>query len=161
MLSNAAEIQDPFEAAFFLLASCSYLQAYVDGNKRMGRLLCNPPLLEAGKPPISFVDIERDSYILGLIAFYETAKIGLLADAIAGTYEAAAPHYQAAQPVRRLPRGIELREGTRIASCIREIVSKGKSMAQASGTVQRTFANLKECEREEIAEIIVEHLGAL
>ena len=161
MLSNAAEIQDPFEASFFLLASCSYLQAYVDGNKRMGRLLCNAPLLEAGKPPISFVDIERDSYILGLIVFYETAETGLLADAIAGTYEAAAPHYQAAQSIRRLPRGIELREGKRIASCIREMVSKGKSMSQATGTIQRTFADLKESEREEISEIIVEHLGAL
>ena len=34
-------------------------------------------------------------------------------------------------------------------------------MAQAPGTVQRTFADLKECERDEIAEIIVEQLGAL
>ena len=161
MLSFAAEIQDPFEAGFFLLASCSYLQAYVDGNKRMGRLLCNAPLLEAGKPPISFVDIDRDSYLLGLIAFYETAETELLAEAIAGTYEIAAPQYQAAMSSQQLPRGIELREGKRIANCIREIVKNGKSIAHAPGEVQRIFSDLKESEREEIMDIIVEQLGAL
>lgn len=161
MLSFAAQIQDPFEASFFLLASCSYLQAYVDGNKRMGRLLCNAPLLEAGKPPVSFVEIDRDSYIFGLIAFYETAETDLLAETIAGTYEVAAPHYQAAHSSLRLQREIELREGKRIASCIREIVSNGKSIAQAAGAVQRAFADLKESDREEIVEIIVEQLGAL
>lgn len=35
----------------------SYLQAFGEGNKRMGRLLSNEPLLRTGIPPLSFIGI--------------------------------------------------------------------------------------------------------
>lgn len=35
----------------------SYLQAFGEGNKRMGRFLSNEPLLRTGIPPLSFIGI--------------------------------------------------------------------------------------------------------
>ena len=52
-----------------MLAGLSYLQAYIDGNKRMGRLMANVPLLWHGLPPISFIGINRSAYWSGLIIF--------------------------------------------------------------------------------------------
>ena len=77
---NRCRSKDPFEASFLLLAGLSYLQAFWDGNKRMGRLLSNEPLLRAGLPPLSFIGIDKTPYILGLIEFYEVGSTGLLGD---------------------------------------------------------------------------------
>jgi Fic family protein len=57
----ASEVENPFEASFLLLAGTAYLQAFSDGNKRVGRLSCNLPLLRAGLPPhvISRSDPQR------------------------------------------------------------------------------------------------------
>ncbi len=59
LLWKAEQTTNPFEAGFLLLAGLSYLQAFADGNKRMGRIFANVPLLTQGKPPLSFVGIDR------------------------------------------------------------------------------------------------------
>src|SRR3546814_17816105 len=43
---KAAAIENPFEQSLFLLAFISYLQAFVDVNKRTARLSANIPLLK-------------------------------------------------------------------------------------------------------------------
>ena len=63
--SRATEIKDPFDTSLFLLTTTSCLQAFRDGNKRMGRLLSNVPLPEAGMPPLSLVDIGMHAAISG------------------------------------------------------------------------------------------------
>jgi len=161
IMSRAREIEDPFEASFFLLAATSYLQAFGDGNKRMGRLLSNAPLLEAGMPPLSFVDIDANGYILGLIDFYETSSTELLAEAISDNYALTAPHFQAAYSTQRVPRQIEINEGQRIAGCIRGIVQDGAALADIEGRVEAGFEDLDEKTREQVAGVIRERLKGL
>ena len=161
ILSRAAEIDDPFETSFFLLTATSYLQAFGDGNKRMGRLLSNVPLLVAGMPPLSFVGIDRDAYILGLIAFYETASTELLAEAVVENYESTAPHYQAAWSSQRLPRRMEIQESQRISECIRGIVTEGAAIADVPARVEAAFEDLAGIDHANLAEIVEERLKNL
>ena len=161
IMTRAAEINDPLEASFFLLAATSYLQAFGDGNKRMGRLLSNIPLLEAGMPPLSFVDIDRNGYILGLIDFYETSNTVLLADAISENYVLTAPYFQATYSTQRVPRKIEINEGQRIAGFIHRIVKDGVVLPDIVGCVDDEFENLEDANREEIAVVILERLKGL
>ena len=161
IMTRAAEINDSFEASFFLLVATSYLQAFGDGNKRMGRLLSNIPLLEAGLPPLSFVNINRDGYILGLIDFYETSSTKLLADTISKNYALTAPHFEAAYFTQRIPRQIEITEGQRIAECIREIINDGITFSDIAGRVDNVFWNIEYASREEIAGVILEKLENL
>lgn len=114
LLWKAAQVKDPAEASFLLLAGTAYLQSFVDGNKRLGRLLCNAPLLWAGMPPLSFVDISKGHYLSGMIAFYELGDPRLLAETVVAAYEQGAPTYRAALAVHRVPRTVEIRERTRI-----------------------------------------------
>lgn len=162
LLANARNIRDPFEASFTLIAGLSYLQAFGDGNKRMGRLLCNIPLLEAGLPPLSFMGIDRTAYISGLLVFYETADSSLLAEALTQAYESSAPSYEAAVAGQRIPRSIELRERQRLAGAVRAIVREGSRGTQA---VRRAalleLGALPEESREEAAGIVVEMIGGL
>ena len=71
VLATADSIQDPVQAAFYLLTRIPYLQPFKDGNKRTSRAICNVPLIRAGLSPISFVDFGKQDYIVSLLAFYE------------------------------------------------------------------------------------------
>ena len=71
VLETADSIQDPVQAAFYLLTRIPYLQPFKDGNKRTSRAICNVPLIRVGLPPISFVDFGKQDYIVSLLAFYE------------------------------------------------------------------------------------------
>ena len=71
VLETADSIQDPVQAAFYLLTRIPYLQPFNDGNKRTSRAICNVPLIRVGLPPISFVDFGKQDYIVSLLAFYE------------------------------------------------------------------------------------------
>lgn len=161
LLEKARTIDDPFEAGFFLLAGTSYLQAFGDGNKRMGRLLSNAALLGAGQPPLSFVEIDQQAYILGLIAFYETGETGLLAETLAESYELTAPGYQAAMASHRIPRQVELREGERIAAGIRDVVRSGLHDEAVASHLEKAFVDLDDATRAEVIEVIDERLAAL
>ncbi|MDP2751828.1 MAG: Fic family protein [Rhodocyclaceae bacterium] len=71
VLARSADINDPIQAAFYLMTRLPYLQPFQNGNKRTARAICNVPLLQAGLPPISFVDFTKRDYILSLLAIYE------------------------------------------------------------------------------------------
>ena len=55
-------IRDPFEQSFFSLVHFSYLQAFEDVNKRTGRIIANIPLVKDNLKPLSFVDVDQESY---------------------------------------------------------------------------------------------------
>src|SRR3546814_6453848 len=56
---KAAAIENPFEQSLFLLAFISYLQAFVDVNKRTPRLSATIPLLKTGLCPLSFLSVNK------------------------------------------------------------------------------------------------------
>ena len=142
LLWKAEQTTNPFEASFLLLVGLSYLQAFADGNKRMGRILSNVPLLAQGKPPLSFIGIDRSSYLSGLIAFYEVADTDLLAEAVANAYEQAAPSYAAALATHRIPRSVELRERKRISEEIQLLVMREIPPDEAATSIRKRFADL-------------------
>jgi len=86
LLEKARAIADPFEQSFFLLAHLSYLQAFVDVNKRTARLASIIPLIRADYVPQSFVEMDQEAYLKATIAIYELNEIGPLADVYAWSY---------------------------------------------------------------------------
>jgi len=72
LLLKAEKITDAFEQSFFLLMHLSYLQAFVDVNKRTARLTCNIPFIKKNLCPLSFVDVTPEDYFKALLYFYET-----------------------------------------------------------------------------------------
>lgn len=156
LLGKAAEIHDPFEASFFLLAGASYLQAFGDGNKRTGRLLASEPLLRAGLPPLSFVGIDKGPYIMGLIEFYETGTTGLLAETISDAYALTAADYTQAVVAARVPHALELRERERISVFMGEIFRHDVPTEHISDRADEAFADLGADDREKMTAILIE-----
>lgn len=155
---NTAETENPFEASFHLLAGLSYLQAFEDGNKRMGRLSCNVPLLGHGLPPMSFTTIGKADYIMGLIVFYETGDPSLLSDVVAGAYADTAPGYSSALTSRKLPRTVEIVKRREIDRLIGEFVRNRISGDRKSlyEHLNGTFVDLNEDDRLFVRSIVVE-----
>lgn len=156
LLAKAGRVEDPFEASFLLLAGLSYLQAFGDGNKRMGRLLSNEPLLRAGLPPLSFIGIDKTPYVLGLIEFYETGATGLLGDAIAASYETTTPDYIQSVTIRRVPHAIELRERARIADMLERVFRDRIPDTEIPALVDKVFGELDGTDRVKMVEILSE-----
>lgn len=62
---------DPYEKALLTLLLISYIQPFVDGNKRTSRLMSNALLIANGCCPLSFRTVEADDYRAALLLFYE------------------------------------------------------------------------------------------
>ncbi len=86
VLATARAIADPFEQGFFLLVHISYLQPFIDVNKRTARLASIIPLIKGDYVPQSFVDADQDTYLKSTIAVYELNEVGPLADIYAWSY---------------------------------------------------------------------------
>ena len=66
---------DPYEKALLTLLLISYIQPFVDGNKRTSRLMSNAMLIANGCCPLSFRTVEADDYRAALLLFYEQNNI--------------------------------------------------------------------------------------
>lgn len=66
---------DVFEKAFLTLVLLSYIQAFVDGNKRTARITSNAVLIANGYCPISFRTVDSIDYKKALLMFYEQNNI--------------------------------------------------------------------------------------
>ena len=95
LIEKANAIADPFEQSLFWLVGVAYLQPFVDINKRTGRLACNVPLLKAGLAPLSFMTMDKQAYVKGLLEYYELGATETMARAFEGAYVASAHRYDA------------------------------------------------------------------
>lgn len=86
ILDRATQIKDPIQSSFYLFTRLPYLQPFRDGNKRTSRAMCNVPLMQAGLPPISFVDFEKKDYITSTLAFYELGDTRLAGKCFVDAY---------------------------------------------------------------------------
>ena len=64
-----------FEKALLTLVLLSYIQAFVDGNKRTARITSNAILIANGYCPISFRTVESIDYKKAMLMFYEQNNI--------------------------------------------------------------------------------------
>lgn len=78
-LTNMCELvnskENVFEKALLLLVLISYIQPFVDGNKRTARIVSNAILLNHAHCPISFRTVESVEYKKAMLIFYEQHNI--------------------------------------------------------------------------------------
>jgi Fic family protein len=78
-LSNMCELvnskENIFEKALFLLVLISYIQPFVDGNKRTERIVSNAILMNHKYCPISFRTVDAVEYKKAMLLFYEQNNI--------------------------------------------------------------------------------------
>jgi Fic family protein len=72
-LVNSKEIV--FEKALLSLVLISYIQPFMDGNKRTARIVSNAMLLGNGYCPISFRTVDATEYKKAMLLFYEQNNI--------------------------------------------------------------------------------------
>ncbi|MDR0861010.1 MAG: Fic family protein [Candidatus Peribacteria bacterium] len=85
-LKKLNAIHDPFEQSLFCLVFLSYFQLFMDGNKRVSRMIANLVLLKYNLPLISFLAVERKTFITAILAVYELNDVSLLSQIFVDNY---------------------------------------------------------------------------
>ncbi|MFA5240865.1 MAG: Fic family protein [Sulfuricella sp.] len=125
VLGMAAEIEDLFEQAFFLMVHLPYLQPFEDVNKRVSRLAANIPLIKGNLSPLSFIDVPERAYVDALLGVYELNRIELLRDVFVWAYERSCQQYVAVKTQLVPPDTFRLRYRAALAEAVCTIVRGG------------------------------------
>lgn len=141
LCSLAEAIEDPFEQSFFLLVHISYLQAFIDVNKRTARISANIPLIKNNFVPLSFNDIEQDDYNSAMICVYELNQTLPLAELYYYSYLRSCQQYDAAIISVGFDR-IRVQYRTQRRDVIRQIIANGLVGADIKLFVEQQAKNL-------------------
>lgn len=162
ILSKAAAIEDPFETAFFVMVQLPYLQAFEDVNKRVSRLAANIPLIRHNLCPLSFVDVEAEDYLNGLIGIYELKRIEYLRDVFVWAYTRSSQRYTAIRQSLGDPDPFRLKYRNQIGSMVREIVQQKLARDAAGHWIRKNAAkDISDTDREQFIETIEVELRSL
>lgn len=131
VLNTAAAIADPFEQAFFLMVHLPYLQPFEDVNKRVSRLAANIPLIRHNLCPLSFVDVDQQTYTHAVLGVYELNRIELLRDVFIWAYKRSSARYSAVRQSLGEPDPFRLRYRESLAETVAQVVRAGMSRDQA------------------------------
>ena len=71
LFATIANAQNTYEKALWAILGLSYIQPFVDGNKRTSRLLANAILLAENYSPISYRSVDDRAYKEACLVFYE------------------------------------------------------------------------------------------
>jgi Fic family protein len=82
-----------FDKALTALIGISYIQPFVDGNKRTARLITNALLLTHKLAPLSYRNVDEVLYRASLLAFYEQLSILPMKQIFIEQYAFATEHY--------------------------------------------------------------------
>ena len=129
---KAADIKDPYEKSIFLLIHISYLQAFIDVNKRTARLSANISLIKENLVPIAFSDIEVSDYRSAMIAIYEMQNIQPIVDLYVHSYMRTCAAYDSTVKSLGFDE-VRVRYRTQRRSLIRSIITQklsGNTMKQ-------------------------------
>lgn len=85
--------EDVFSQALTALVGISYIQPFVDGNKRTARLITNALLLCRGCAPLSYRDVGERAYRAKLLVFYEQLSIVSMKELFISQYIFSTEHY--------------------------------------------------------------------
>ena len=85
--------EDVFEKSLLALVLLSYIQAFVDGNKRTARIVSNAILIAHSYCPISFRTIDSIEYKKAMLIFYEQNNISAFKEIFISQYEFAVNTY--------------------------------------------------------------------
>lgn len=135
LLEKVAQIENPFEQAFFMMVHLPYLQPFEDVNKRVSRLAANIPFYRQNLSPLSFIDVPKEYYIQALIGIYELNRIDLMKDVFLWAYERSSYQYAAIRQVVGTPDPFKLKYHKQIVPLIAEIISKGADRPTATALI--------------------------
>ncbi len=82
-----------FDKALTALVGISYVQPFVDGNKRTARLIANALLLANNLAPLSYRNVDEVLYRASLLAFYEQLSVLPMKKIFIEQYVFASEHY--------------------------------------------------------------------
>ncbi len=82
-----------FEKSFLILLLLSYIQPFVDGNKRTARIVSNAILMVYGYCPISFRTVDAMEYKKAMLVFYELNNVHPMKQIFMDQYEFAVNNY--------------------------------------------------------------------
>lgn len=139
ILGKADAIRDPFEQAFFAMVHLPYLQPFEDVNKRVSRLAANIPLVRHNLCPLSFVDVQAEDYVGGVIGVYELNRIEYMRDVFTWAYRRSCLRYAAVRQSLGEPDPFRLRHREAIGRAVRGVVEGGMKRGDAS-RFMTTFA---------------------
>jgi len=122
ILQKAANINNPFEQAFFIMVHLPYLQPFEDVNKRVSRLAANIPLVKHNLCPLTFLDVPERAYIDALLGVYEINRYELLRDLFVWAYERSANEYIAVRKSMADPDPMRLRYRQDMQKLVSDIV---------------------------------------
>ena len=162
LLGIAAEIQDPFEQALFVMVQIPYLQPFDDVNKRVSRLAANMPMIRHNLAPVSFVDVPDSTYTQGLLGVYELNRIELIKDVFLWAYERSARRYAVVRQSLGAPDPFRLRHRAALREVVAHVVHEGLNQKNAAAFLQR-WANesIPDDERARFVEIAETELLSL
>lgn len=161
MLDKAAQIQDPFEQAFFIMVQLPYLQPFDDVNKRVSRLAANIPLNKKNLAPLSFVEVPSTLYIDGLLGVYELNRTELLKDVFLWAYDRSAKQYAAQRQSLGEPDLFRIKYRDLIRSLIAEIITAPHSKEEAILMIKAWSLRLPRTDREKFAQTVENELVSL
>lgn len=161
MLSKAAQINDPFEQAFFIMVQLPYLQPFDDVNKRVSRLASNIPLNSHNLAPLSFVDVPGDLYIQGMMGIYELNRVELFKDLFLWSYQRSALRYAALRQTLGEPDPFRLQYRDAIRTVISTIVSNVLSPKTAAERIEQAADALPEQDQKRFVETVNTELLSL
>lgn len=82
-----------FEKAILILLLISYIQPFIDGNKRTARIVCNAILLHFKYCPLSFRTVDTIDYKKAILLFYEINNLSAFKKLFMEQYEFAVNTY--------------------------------------------------------------------
>lgn len=160
VINIAAEIEDPFEQAFFLMVHLPYLQPFEDVNKRVSRLAANIPFIRDNLCPLSFIDVPQQAYVDAMIGVYELNQIDLLRDVFVWAYERSCQQYVAVQQSLAPPDILRLRYRQVLGEVIAAIVRSGQSVNEADIQVFLP-GRVEQEDREHFTQLVLKELEGL
>ncbi|CAE6728226.1 Fic family protein [Paraburkholderia nemoris] len=125
VLNKAAQIDDPFEQAFFSMVHLPYLQPFEDVNKRVSRLTANIPLIRQNLCPLSFIDVPEKAYVDGTLGVYEGNRVELLRDVFIWAYERSCQRYLAIRQSIGEPDAFRLKYRNALIQVVQEVIRGG------------------------------------
>ncbi len=152
---KAALIEDPYEQSCFLLIHISYLQAFIDVNKRTARLCSNIPLVKHNLVPLSFNDVEKEDYTAALLAIYELQDVRPLVDLYVFSYLRTAAMYDSTVKVLGFDE-VRIRYRTQRRVILREIIVREYRGAALQTYVSEQASQIPEKDRAAFIEDIDE-----
>jgi Fic family protein len=85
--------ENVFEKALLALVLISYIQPFMDGNKRTARILSNAVLMHHQHCPISFRTVDSIAYKKAMLLFYEQNNLHAFKQIFIDQYKFAVEHY--------------------------------------------------------------------